>query len=1043
MSHSESLGDFARKWRNLNFNQVCPGGANHGSAGRASGNVIRESVSFYQVADALMEGEIEGFCDRRGDTVYLADETSRNTNLFKGIYYNDTPVKNTETNLYNFRSAISEIRYGTEDQSLMPDDLGYGLTLLKAYRTLNYNMPLVGISPNITPQNVSIGGVVIQSWGGKVRAFNTNGNGDSIVTGDSKPSFTDNADFVVHTITNREVDEVVVNISFTGQRSEQKKKKKSPKPWGTGAAVMFEVGREGDQISLKNGGSVGWMFAGILGYATSAYNRTYHIPLPPAKEDRPRYIKITRLDMEFNVGDFKRSKGLNLVSISEGVAGDFKYPYTAFASHVFDASSMSGIPKRSYDVKMSKILIPSNYDAASRRYIGNWNGIFNNKKQWTDNPAWIIYDILTNDRYGLGKFDFQPEYIDKWNLYSIAKYCDELVPTGYTADHGEIKFTVSQYSDEIIIAKNQTNVGSAIVSDIFKPEEKICFLHLRDSNNNLISANYELIVKSVRSDSANYYVSFIYDFGPENVFLNFPAIKSEFLSTDTNLSAKRWLLNYVIQGRGTQEFKDRYAASATLGDATEGYLMHQVFGEKPILEPRFTANIVLTSKQEAIEIINTISALFRGISYWNEGRIFSSNDKYKDPVLMFSNANVVDGQFTYSGSAKTSRATSVVVRYNDAFDEFKPKVAYAEDYAAMRDFDYLEQEVVALGCTSKTQAQRMAEWIVLTAQTETDLLQFTAGPEGGSLLPGDVFQVSDILKNSKRYGGRITNVNYAQKTVTIDKAISENVVGQKIYLSTPRSSSTSESLSSEAKIKIDANDNSGISDSEINAQRVAQFTSFTIASVTNSTEITITEVTNEDFNLIIKGTIWMVENMDENYEIKPLLYRTVSTEEINPNQYRVTAMSYNSSKFDAIDRRYDLSSIQHSKDLEYIETDYPQPINIDSSNSTESFLSVPSTPIFYDAYLSYDTSDSDKYYSVDFETAVNNIYPLNNRSRIVGGYVVDFGQAGRRVRFCLDGYDNTSFKVFVGNQDTSKLKYSYEVYIYDKNYKLQSLGLKI
>ena len=117
---------------------------------------------------------------------------------------------------------------------------------------------------------------------------------------------------------------------------------------------------------------------------------------------------------------------------------------------------------------------------------------------------------------------------------------------------------------------------------------------------------------------------------------------------------------------------------------------------------------------------------------------------------MFSNANVADGAFSYAGTAKTARTTSVVVRYNDALDDFKPKVEFAEDLASLRKFDYNEQEVIAIGCTSPAQAKRIAQWILYTNQTETDMVSFTTGQEGSFLMPGDVINIQDNLKTTKK-----------------------------------------------------------------------------------------------------------------------------------------------------------------------------------------------------------------------------------------------------------------------------------------------------
>ena len=77
-------------------------------------------------------------------------------------------------------------------------------------------------------------------------------------------------------------------------------------------------------------------------------------------------------------------------------------------------------------------------------YEGNWTGEFTANKYWSNNPAWIFYDLVTNPRYGLGKYGFGASVLDKWNLYSIGKYCDELVETGFRPSIAPLDFTISQ-----------------------------------------------------------------------------------------------------------------------------------------------------------------------------------------------------------------------------------------------------------------------------------------------------------------------------------------------------------------------------------------------------------------------------------------------------------------------------------------------------------------------------------------------------------------------------------------------------------------------
>lgn len=116
------------------------------------------------------------------------------------------------------------------------------------------------------------------------------------------------------------------------------------------------------------------------------------------------------------------------------VEGKFIYPHSACAFIEVDAESVgSRLPTRYYRVKGRIIDVPTNYDPIARTYSGIWDGTF--KQAWTTNPAWIFYDMVINDRYGIGDF-IDAAKVDKWSLYTIGQHCDQLVPSGYDDDQG-------------------------------------------------------------------------------------------------------------------------------------------------------------------------------------------------------------------------------------------------------------------------------------------------------------------------------------------------------------------------------------------------------------------------------------------------------------------------------------------------------------------------------------------------------------------------------------------------------------------------------
>jgi hypothetical protein len=161
----------------------------------------------------------------------------------------------------------------------------------------------------------------------------------------------------------------------------------------------------------------------------------YEITLKPYAENSPWYelfpnqigwaLDIVKMSREGVGGGLVTSTSID--SITETYSDRFVYPDTAMVLSKFDARYFSDIPARSYKVRLLKVKIPINYNPISKTYTGPWNGKF--KVAWTDNPAWCFYDLITNNRYGLGKF-IDTSLTDKWTLFEIAQYCDELVSDG-------------------------------------------------------------------------------------------------------------------------------------------------------------------------------------------------------------------------------------------------------------------------------------------------------------------------------------------------------------------------------------------------------------------------------------------------------------------------------------------------------------------------------------------------------------------------------------------------------------------------------------
>ncbi|NII53594.1 phage tail protein [Luteibacter sp. SG786] len=159
------------------------------------------------------------------------------------------------------------------------------------------------------------------------------------------------------------------------------------------------------------------------GKASVPFQRTHRVDLP--KADLGWNVRVRRLTP--NANSATTADTTRVVSITEIIDAKLRYPNTAYVAISGDASQFSNIPVRSYVCWGRTIRVPTNYDPATRAYAGVWDGSF--KIAWTDNPAWILYDLVVNDRYGIGDL-VDASLINKWELYRIAQYCDQLVADG-------------------------------------------------------------------------------------------------------------------------------------------------------------------------------------------------------------------------------------------------------------------------------------------------------------------------------------------------------------------------------------------------------------------------------------------------------------------------------------------------------------------------------------------------------------------------------------------------------------------------------------
>lgn len=188
----------------------------------------------------------------------------------------------------------------------------------------------------------------------------------------------------------------------------------------------------------------------------------------------------------------------------------------------------------------------------------------------------------------------------------------------------------------------------------------------------------------------------------------------------------------------------------------------------PGQEPRFTCNLYLQTRQEAYTVMSNLASIFRGILYWGTSLLRVGQDRPQEPAWIFTNANVVDAAFVYSGSSRRDRVTVALVAWNNPANQYRREIEAVSDDDLVARFGYRESQVVAVGCVSRGQAQRVGRWYLYS---ESEVTTFKAGLDSAALLPGDVVKIQDTLRATQRFGGRIAAVSQSLAQVTLDHPV--------------------------------------------------------------------------------------------------------------------------------------------------------------------------------------------------------------------------------------------------------------------------------
>jgi len=322
------------------------------------------------------------------------------------------------------------------------------------------------------------------------------------------------------------------------------------------------------------------------------------------------------------------------------------------------------------------------------------------------------------------------------------------------------------------------------------------------------------------------------------------------------------------------------------------------------LEPRFACNLIINTREDAYKVLNDMASIFRGITYYSQGTVFAVQDTEKEPIVLFNNSNVENGDFHYSSSAKRARHTVAIVRYNDKTNFFKPALEYVEDLDGIRRYGIKELDMTAFGCTSKGQAIRLGRWALLTETLETETCSFVAGLEANYLRPGDVFKIFDQNRKNTRFAGRLysTDITGDAGALTLDCALpslSTNTI-YKIELMAP-----SYNYDPVTTTDLTSSDVSGVRHSLL---QTVYFTGYStgLHSTLNSTVNIPYGLDLDSFNFTKPDSvIWSIspsgtltEDQSSQFSSDDYdLFRCINIKENEVHKYEITALQYSPQKY--------------------------------------------------------------------------------------------------------------------------------------------------
>tara|TARA_Y100000401_G_scaffold60305_1_gene47809 strand:- start:959 stop:6631 length:5673 start_codon:yes stop_codon:yes gene_type:complete len=723
------------------------------------------STAKVNILDAISEGEIEGF-----DTAREEGHAQGNANYLsamqKDIFLNDTPILRKQANSvspattdFNFQGISLAERRGTASQTVIP-----GFKSTQTETSVNHVFDIKDEVATRTSNSQNIDQLRITINIPQLQKFEDDGD---IVGSEVK---------------------FLVFVAFDGASF----------PAETEANATLNI-----TISGRTG---------------NLYQKDFLININHINYTSSFSIKIKRLT------DTPTTRVINSFvwfSFTQIIWDNNSYDNTALLGISANADSFSSIPRRSFFLRGIKTKIPSTgvvsfvsqtgKNAGRINYNTNlWDGTFQ-AATWNTCPAWALYDLLTDTRYGLS---IPESALDKYSFFAISKYNNELV------------------SDRRVTSGTMTGTWS------------------QNANEKFITVNTAL-VHNLQTDD----------------FIDITFTTGQVNSAPSNQA-------YIVQFISTTAFR-----LLNINTAPTTNISGACSFEREGNEVRFALNAYINKSYEAYDLINLICSNMRVMPFWSAGQLFLSQDKPTTPSYIFTNANVIEGNFTYEGSDLKTRSTLVIVKY---FDNIQRKISYVQDPpkaslasdTAIQKYGIIEKSIEGFGITSSGQASRLARWVRFSEQNLTETVTFVVSLDSGVIVrPGQVIGINDSVKTGVRRGGRIKSVptNTTNKIVVDDASASDLPANGVSYTRTLHVMMPDGSVSTN-----------------------------TISDITGSTITVSGQFTMAGINTAPNpNSVWIIETTDGNsaQNIENSLYRVISVTEENGINYKITGITYNETAY--------------------------------------------------------------------------------------------------------------------------------------------------